>query len=65
MKFKEYHSGVYYFDAADNTHNDTNHNVNDYCFVETVANNKTMFTRRQVNNADLARKLCGILKRLS
>ena len=34
MKFKEYHSGLYYYDASPkNKINTTNDDVNAYCFV--------------------------------
>ena len=41
MKFKEYLTGLYYYDAAQNKKpNNTNEDVSGYCFVETVDNNK-------------------------
>lgn len=62
MKFLEYTTGLYFYDTAQNNSNHSKSNVNNYCFVNTVANNKTMFTKRQIKNADLARKLYTVLK---
>jgi hypothetical protein len=42
MQFKEYHSGLYYFD---------------YLFLNTVADNQSMYTRREIEGADRARAL--------
>ena len=62
MKFIEFDTGLYYYDRVRSSNNDNKSNVNDYCFVETVANNKTMFTIRQIQAADKARKLYDVLK---
>ena len=51
MKFIDFDTGLYYFDTADRKNNDTKFDVKNYCFFETVANNKTMFTNRQVRQA--------------
>ena len=62
IKFLEYATCLYFYDTAQNNSNHSKSNVNNYCFVNTVANNKTMFTKRQIKNADLARKLYTVLK---
>ena len=63
MKFVEYSSGLYYFDVTSDNSNKSG--INDYFFLETVANNRTMFTSRQVKDADRARILYAKLKRPS
>jgi hypothetical protein len=62
MKFKEYKSSLYYYDAANHTDavnavpNPSRTNEN-YLFLLTVAGNKESFTRREVKGADKARAL--------
>jgi hypothetical protein len=59
MKFKEYKSGLYYYDATDHTDavpNPSSTNDN-YLFLLTVAGNKESFTWREVEGADKARAL--------
>ena len=41
MKFCEFRTGLYYFDASDP--NNTSTQVTNYCFIHTVAKNKRMF----------------------
>jgi hypothetical protein len=53
VKFKEYRSGLYYYDAGPN-HNSTNQ---DYLFLNTVAGNKAIYTQREIQGADQARAL--------
>ena len=65
MEFIKFYTRLYYCDAAIDKNNDNNTSVNYYCFVETEANNKKMFTKRQVNNTDLSRQLYTVLKRPS
>ena len=65
MKFLEFDSGLYYYDTASNTSNHNKITLNDYCSVENVAENRTMFTSRQVKAADDARRLYAMLKRPS
>jgi hypothetical protein len=53
MKFKEYKSGLYYYDATDHTDavpNPSSTNDN-YLFLLTVAGNKASFTRREFKGA--------------
>ena len=58
MKFHEYGTGLYYYDASINRlPNDTNDASFTYCFVETVENNKKLFTRRELLRADQAKEL--------
>ena len=53
MKFKDYKSGLYYHDADGlNTTNEGNHT-----FLITVSENRTMFTKRQIENADKPKAL--------
>ena len=66
MKFTEYRSGLYYYDVPKtNTNNNTNENVDlySYCFVETVDNNKKLFTRKEVERAEQAVRLYAKLGR--
>ena len=62
MKFQEHKNGLYYYYVPkvncilDNT-------VSDYCFVNTVANNKVMFTRREVQAAERAREIYALIGR--
>lgn len=55
MKFREFHSGLYYFDVA--TSKPTSANVSPYCLVQTVASIKSMYHRREIEAADRAREL--------
>ena len=57
MTFTEYKSGLYFYDVASATNNNTNATVADYSFVLTVAGNKTRFHRRDIEGADKARDL--------
>ena len=58
MKFKEFSSGLYYYDAAVGSNdNMVNPPVNGYSFVNTVASNKQRFHHREIEGADLAREL--------
>lgn len=42
MNFIQFDTRLYYFDMVDSKNNDANFDVKNYCFAETVANNKTM-----------------------
>jgi hypothetical protein len=61
MKFTEYASGLYYFDTAapvpSVSTNVTSHEVTNYLFLNTVANNKQAYTRCKIKGADRAREL--------
>ena len=46
MKFKEYSSGLYFFDT-----NDINNGVENYCLVQTVAENERKYHRREIGRA--------------
>jgi hypothetical protein len=63
MIFTEFSSGLYYHDTA-KTHN-TNSTNTAYTLLNTVAGNKTLFTRREIEGADKARKLYQQLGRPS
>ena len=56
MKFK-CNEGIYYYDT--NSNNYSKSKVNNYGVnqLNTVANNKLFFTKRQIKNAETARKL--------
>ena len=56
MKFTEHSTGLYVFDSADSS-NTTSQNVSAYTFISTVADNKKLFTRREIESADAARAL--------
>ena len=55
MKFLEHDSGLYVYESADRK--STNANVTAYTMVSTVADQKRMFSRRQIAAADVARDL--------
>ena len=58
MKFREYQSGLYYFDtAAPTTQPNLTSLSQDYLFLNTVAINKGAYTRREIEGADKARVL--------
>jgi hypothetical protein len=61
MTFKEYRSGLYYYDAStkNSGHNNnlTSTNVDAYLLLNTVAANKASFTQREIEGADRARAL--------
>ena len=63
MKFQEYRTGLYYFDAS--ASKITNTSVADYFFVQTVSSNRRMFHRREIEGADKARDLYTKLGRPS
>ena len=62
MVFQEHPSGLYVFDAGTNV---TNNTVTAYTMISTVADQKRMFSRRQVQAADAARELYRKLGRPS
>ena len=43
IKFVEYKSGLHYYDTLKSNGNSTNKSLTDYCFVITVAKNKSVF----------------------
>ena len=57
MKFREYTSGLYYFDASAGNSNDTSHTSTDYLFLNTVEGNKNKYVRIEIEGADRARAL--------
>ncbi len=58
MKFEEYRSGLYFFDTQQKQpNNSTSPDYFDYLFLNTVANNKLAYTRREIEGADRARAL--------
>ena len=66
MKFREYDSGLYFFDTADS--NSTKSVVTPYkpfTFIQSVNSNKNMFTQREIAGADRARSLYRKLGRPS
>jgi hypothetical protein len=54
MKFKEYKLGLYYYDTGNPSQEQTNdtRDSHDYLFLNTVANNKAHYTRREIEGAD-------------
>ena len=63
MKFLEYKSELYYYEVLVAKTDKLNTFVTDYCFVTTVAGNKKMFTRREVEGANRARKSYTLIGR--
>jgi Reverse transcriptase (RNA-dependent DNA polymerase) len=63
MIFNEFTSGLYYHDTAKNP--TTNSTATAYTLLNTVVGNKTLFTRREIEGADNARKLYQQLGRPS
>ena len=59
MIFLEYHSGLYFHDtlAPHCTSNQSSATITNYTLVNTVAKNKSLFTRREIKGADQAREL--------
>ncbi len=59
LKFRQYTSRLYYYDAApDSLNRNQNSTVSDaYIFLNTVAANKQCFTAREIAAADQARSL--------
>ena len=55
MKFKEHKSGLYYYNIQ----------PHGYSFAQTVAENKLMFTKAEVDQADKARELYCMIGYLS
>ena len=67
LKFKECQDGLYFFDMT--TLNKNKNGINDYstcisstsnsnlCLLNTVENNKSLFTKKQIKTAEIARKL--------
>ena len=58
MRFTEHPSGLYVYKD-----NESNNSVNAYTLLSTVAEHKRMFSQRQIQQADLARKLYRMLGR--
>jgi hypothetical protein len=58
MKFREYKSGLYYYDTGQPTAPDKHSSSpNNYLFLNTVAENEATYTRREIEGADKARAL--------
>jgi hypothetical protein len=58
MKFREYKSGLYYYDASEHrAASNPSSTSEDYTFLNTVAGNKANLTRREIEGADRARTL--------
>ena len=56
MKFK-CNEGLYYYDTNSNNHSKSKVNNYGVNLLNTVANNKSFFTKRQIKNAETARQL--------
>lgn len=63
--FAEHESGLYLHDVLAAPSNPTSPSVTAYSYLHTVADNKSKFTKRQVEAADEARKLYRLLGRPS
>jgi hypothetical protein len=61
MKFVEHDSGLYIFDPNDD--NESSTNVSTYTMLSTVAKQKSMFSRREIEAADRARALYRMIGR--
>jgi Reverse transcriptase (RNA-dependent DNA polymerase) len=58
MTFHEHENGLYIHDIVSQYKNKTNSdNIINYSFISTVAENKQLFSRREIEGADLARVL--------
>jgi hypothetical protein len=57
MTFREYKSGLYYYDAANKNNNHSSTQVEGYLFLNTVAQKKAQYTRREIEGAEKARRL--------
>jgi Reverse transcriptase (RNA-dependent DNA polymerase)/Zinc knuckle len=57
MTFKEYTSGLYFFDTGTPSPPNTYSPGHDYLFLNTVAANKQRYTRHEIEGADKARAL--------
>jgi hypothetical protein len=61
MKFREYQTGLYYYDTGQAEQSQQTTNVSssneNYLFLNTVAENKATYTRREIEGADKARLL--------
>jgi hypothetical protein len=65
IKFVEFSNGLYYFDTKEEQQNKKNKVSDNYLFVNTVAANKSAYTREEVEAADRARALYRKLGRPS
>ena len=61
--FAEHESGLYLYDASTVVSNHSKAPIVSYSCLQTVAQNKTKFTTRQVEAADAARKLYRLIGR--
>jgi hypothetical protein len=57
MTFKEYKSGLYYYDTGNSDSNLNRTTEHAYLFLNTVASNKAAYTQRKIEGADKARAL--------
>jgi hypothetical protein len=62
LRFIESGNGLYYYDTAQSKARNTS---SDYSFVSSVVENKTKYTNRQVNDADLAKRVYALVGRPS
>jgi hypothetical protein len=61
MTFKEYKSGLYYYDAASVSNDHSSAQVTAYMFINTVASLKAQYSRREIEGAEEARKLSRLI----
>ena len=58
MTFKEYKSGLYYFDTTSVVEpKNTNEKANAYLFLHTVASNKAQYTSQEIKEVEKARRI--------
>jgi hypothetical protein len=62
IRFIESGKGLYYFDTANSKVSTTS---TDYSFINSVVENKAKYTTRQVNDADLAKRVYSLIGRPS
>ena len=63
FKFKECHDGLYFLDTSITSNLNHNNAITNYlsCLLQTVQQNKSVFTKNEISNADKARKIQEII----
>ena len=65
LRFRQADSGLYIYHPLGEASDNTSTSVSAYSLIQTVAKNKTLFTRKQLEAADRARELARLLNRPS
>ena len=55
IKFNQYIGGLYYYGTKNMENNNTNNQVTNYSFLNTVQTNKSYFHKREIERVDAAR----------